>query len=74
MQISWDEARGIMERAVDRGLLRRENVVMPNVAVDEKSYRKDRHFVTLLMDLDRGRIHDTAPGNSRSSLEILLKT
>lgn len=73
MQISWDEARGIMERAVDRGLLRRENVVMPNVAVDEKSYRKDRHFVTLLMDLDRGRIHNTSPGNSRSSLEILLK-
>jgi transposase len=73
MQISWEEARGIMERAVDRGLLRREEVVMPHLAVDEKSYRKDRHFVTLLMDLDRGHIHGTAPGNSRTSLEILLK-
>jgi transposase len=73
MQISWDEARGIMERAVDRGLSRREEVVMPHLAADEKSYRKDRHFVTLLMDLDRGRIHGTAPGNSRASLEILLK-
>jgi transposase len=71
-QISWDEARGIMERAVARGLLRREEVVMPHLAADEKSYRKNRHFVTLLMDLDRGRIHGTAPGNSRESLEILL--
>ena len=74
MQISWDEARGIMERAVDRGLMRREEVVMPNLAADEKSYRKDRHFVTLLMDLDRGCIYGTAPGNSRESLEILLNS
>ena len=74
MQISWDEARGIMERAVARGLVRREEVVMPYLAADEKSYRKDRHFVTLLMDLDRGCIHGTAPGNSRASLEILLNS
>lgn len=72
MQISWDEARGIMERAVARGLVRREELVMPHLAADEKSYRKNRHFVTLLMDLDRGCIHGTAPGNSRASLEILL--
>ena len=74
MRISWEEARGIMERAVARGLLRRQEVEMPHLAVDEKSYRKGRHFVTLLMDLDRGRIHGTAPGNSQGSLEILLKS
>jgi transposase len=74
MQISWDEARGIMERAVDRGLFRREDVEMLHLAADEKSYRADRHFVTLLMDLDRGCIHGTAPGNNCGSLEILLKS
>lgn len=74
MQISWDEARGIMERAVARDLVRRKEVVMPYLAADEKSYRKNRHFVTLLMDLDRGCIHGTAPGNSRASLEILLNS
>ena len=74
MQISWDEARGIMERAVVRGLMRREAVVMPRLAVDEKSYRSDRRFVTLLMDLDRGCIYGTAPGNGRASLETLLKS
>jgi transposase len=73
MRISWDEARGIMERAVARGLMRREEVEMPHLAADEKSYRKNRHFVTLLMDLDRGRIHGTAPGNGQASLEMLLK-
>ena len=47
---------------------------MPHVAVDEKSYRKNRHFVTLLMDLDRGCIYGTTPGNSRISLVSLLKS
>lgn len=73
MRISWDEARGIMERAVSRGLVRRGEVDMPHLAADEKSYRKNRHFVTLLMDLDRGCIHGTAPGNGQASLEVLLK-
>lgn len=73
MHISWDEARGIMERAVARGLKLRKEVPMPHLAADEKSYRKGRNFVTLLMDLDRGSIHGTAPGNSRESLEVLLK-
>jgi len=73
MQISWDEARGIMERAVARGLKLREEMPMPHLAADEKSYRKGRNFVTVLMDLDRGSIHGTAPGNSRESLEVLLK-
>lgn len=72
MRISWDETRGIMERAVARGLLRREELEMPHLAADEKSYRKNRHFVTLLMDLDRGCIHGTSPGNGQASLEVLL--
>ena len=73
MKISWDEARGIMERAVKRGLMRREEAEMPNVAVDEKSYRRGRKFVTLLMNLNRGCIHSTSPGNTEVSLTVLLK-
>jgi transposase len=49
-------------------------MMMPHLAADEKSYRKDRHFMTLLMDSDRGCIHGTALGNSRTSLENLLKS
>jgi len=74
MRISWDEARGIMERAVARGLMRREEMEMPHLAADEKSYRKGRQFVTLLMDLNRGHIYSTSPGNSQSSLEVLLNS
>ncbi len=73
MRITWDEARGIMERAVARGLMCREAVDMRYLAADEKSYRSGRNFVTILMDLDRNCVHGTAPGNETDSLKTLLK-
>ena len=55
MRIMWDEAHGIMTRAVSRGLMRREEVEMPYLAADEKNYgRGGKKFVTILMDLKRG--------------------
>ena len=66
MKISWDEAHGIMNRAVNRGLLRREEVDMPHLAVDEKCHGRKK-FVTILMDLDRGVVHGTAPGRAKES-------
>lgn len=73
MRISWDEARGIVERAASHGRMHRKEVKMPHLAADEKANRKSRHFVTLLMALDRGCIHGTAPGNGYASFEALLK-
>lgn len=72
MGISWDEAQGIMNRAVDRGLLRREAVEMHHLAVDEKSHGRKK-FVTILMDLDRGVVHGTAPGRAKQSMLLTLK-
>lgn len=42
LRISWDEAWGIMSRAVDRGLERRESTPIRQLAIDETSFRK-RH-------------------------------
>jgi transposase len=74
MRITWDEAHGIMCRAVKRGLLRRDEVEMPHLGVDEKSYRRGNRFVTILMDLKRGVVHGTAPGRTKESLISILKT
>lgn len=74
MRISWDEARGIMERGVARGLMRREEFEMPHLAADEKSYRSGQNYVTILMDLDRGCVYGTAPGHDTHSLKTILNT
>jgi transposase len=75
MRISWAEAHGLMTRAVARGLLRREDVPMPHLAADEKSFGSGQEkYVTILMNLKRGVVHGVAPGRSKASLFGLLKS
>jgi transposase len=66
--LSWDQADGIMQRAVDRGLARREAVVLPVLGVDEKSFQ-GREFVTVVCDLDGGAVLHVADGRGRDALQ-----
>jgi transposase len=40
-----------------------------NIAVDEKSFRKTRQYVTIVTDLDRKLVIWVSPGNSKESLD-----
>jgi transposase len=51
MGLSWEEIHGIMERAVERGLERRQAEKIEQIGVDEKAYRKGHRYVTLVNDL-----------------------
>jgi len=69
LRISWDEARGIMERAVARGLGRREREIIAYLGVDEKSFRRGQdHYATVLTDLDGRHILEVTPGRTKASL------
>jgi len=74
MRISWDEARGIMHRAVGRGLSRRATRDIAYVGVDEKSIRKGHRYVTVLTDLEGRRILEVSPGRTKASLIGALKS
>jgi hypothetical protein len=39
-RVCWDEAWGVMERAVIRGRARKQARPMPYIGVDEKAFRK----------------------------------
>src|SRR5207245_7285146 len=54
--LSWDEIHGIMERAVERGLERRQAEPLPQLGVDEKAFRKGHKYFTLVNDLERSRV------------------
>ena len=43
---SWDEIHAIMERAVKRGLKRRQAEAIPRLGVDEKAFRKGHKYLT----------------------------
>jgi transposase len=67
--LSWDEIHGIMERAVARGLKRREAEAIPRIGVDEKAFRKGHKYATLVTDLDRSRVLYVAEDRKQTSLD-----
>ena len=68
LKLSWDEIHGIMERAVKRGLERRQAEPVTQ-GVDEKAFRKGHHYLTLVNDLARGRVLYVAQDRKQSSLD-----
>ncbi len=74
LQLSWDEVHGIMERAVKRGLARRQAEELPQLGVDEKAFRKGHKYVTLVNDLKRNRVLYVAEDREQSSLDGFWST
>lgn len=67
--VSWDEAFGVMDRAVDRGLARKKPRPVKYVGVDEKAFRKGQSYVTVVCDIERGTADHVADGRTSESLE-----
>jgi transposase len=74
LKLSWDEIHGIMERAVQRGLQRRQAERVSQIGVDEKAFRKGHSYLTLVNDLVRGRVLYVAEERKQSSLDGFWET
>ena len=70
--LSWDEVDGVMQRAVQRGLQRREVQLPARLGVDETSFQKRHEYVTVINDLD-GKVVYVADGRTKESLEKFYK-
>jgi transposase len=69
LRITWDEAWGIKERAVKRGLARRAQEVVAHLGVDEKAIAKRHRYLTVVADLDRSRVLYLADDRKQESLD-----
>ena len=67
--ISWDMAAGIQERAVRRGLERREAVSPKRIGVDETSFQKRHEYVTVVSNQETGEVLHVADDRSQASLD-----
>ena len=74
LRLSWDEIHGIMERAVKRGLARRQAEEMPQLGVDEKAFRKGHKYLTLVNDLEHNRVLYVAEDREQKSLDGFWST
>ena len=68
MRISWDEAFGVMQRAVMRGQERKETAVVRHIGVDEKAFRKGHSYMTVVCDLEQSTVEHVAEDRTAESL------
>ncbi len=66
--LSWNQLARIQERAVERGLARREQQPVSILGVDETSFRKRHRYMTIVTDLDRDRVLHVADERTEDSL------
>lgn len=68
MGLSWNAIDGIMQRAVTRGLLRREEHNATRLGVDETAFRKRHDYVTVVSDQESGTVLYVGPDRKKATL------
>lgn len=72
--ISWDQALGVMQRAVTRGRARKSAEPIKHMGVDEKAFRKGHSYMTVVCDLDAGTVEHVAEDRTSESLGEYFKS
>ena len=73
-RLSWDEVDGIQNRAVERGLARRQKTVPKHIGIDETSFQKHHEYVTVILDKDTDSIIDILDDRKAITLKTWLQT
>ena len=68
LRLSWNAVDGIMQRAVKRGLSRREALSPRQISVDETAYRKGHDYVTVVTDQEQSAVLHVAENRETGSL------
>ena len=69
LKLSWNAIDGIMQRAVKRGMDRREPEAPTQIGVDETSFRKRHDYVTIVSDQTQSRVLHVALDRKKKDLE-----
>lgn len=74
LKLSWHQMNEIRQRAVERGLERREAEPIDYLGIDEKSFGKGQDYGTLLIDIDRSRVLEVIHERREADAKTLLQT
>jgi transposase len=69
MNLSWNAIDGIMQRAVERGLSRREALTMTQIGVDETAFKKRHDYVTIVSDQREGTVLHVGGDRKKETLK-----
>lgn len=71
LQLDWDGVQRIVDRAVERGLLRRSTDGVRYIGLDEKSFGRGQRYVSLATDIKGARVLEVVPGHDQAAGEAL---
>lgn len=74
LRITWDEANGIMQRAVKRGMERRTDEDVPYIGIDEKSFLKGHKYATIMTDITGKRVLEVAQNRDAEAVNTVWKS
>jgi len=72
--LHWESLQTIINRAVERGLERRELEHLRYLGLDEKSFGKGQSYISLLTDLEGSRVLEVMEGRDQQAAEFLFST
>ena len=72
--ISWDQVQRIQEIAVSRVLARRELEELGPVGMDEKNFGRGHSYVSVLSDLQQGRVLEVVKDRTEAAADQLWQT
>lgn len=73
LRLSWDQIQEIEKRAVERGLLRRDDKeIIKHVGIDEKSFLKGHSYISTLTDIGQGRVLEVVQDHTEIAATELL--
>ena len=72
--LSWQSAHAVMQRAIDRGLAKRDNGGLRYVGIDEKSFGRGQSYVSVMTDPQASRVLDVVPDRTEEAADTLWNT
>ena len=69
MNLSWNAIDGIMQRAVERGLARRDAFCAHQIGVDETAFKKRHDYVTIVSDQATGTVLHVGSDRKKATLK-----
>jgi transposase len=65
--LSYDMVHHVRQRAVQRGLVRRDTSLVTRLCIDDKSFLRGSSFVTVLSALDQGCVLEVVPERTKQA-------
>ena len=73
LNVGWDLIKELVKDDLKRRSKRRSWRKVRRIAIDEIAIKKGRRYMTVVLDLDTGRVLYTAPGNDHTCLKAFFE-